>query len=397
MEDHTLLTRLALERAFPADRVTEAVPFARFLADHGADLVEYLTTTAEAEAVEPAAAATPTTPGAFARFLRMNPLYEPRLYVKIVPGGDALIRGAGVAAALTRSRIPPDRSLEFDEIASAPFPYPYAVFRRVEPGETLSALDVIASASDEPDYGMDLGLFDDNGTEWGREYGFGSQPFGDPRNLATSQAPFHMAFFHESPVVYRFAPALSRPLVLLRVRQFSALARFALDRGQDYWGHRFAGWALHYVQDLTMPYHVSALPGKSVAAIVTLGILRATGIAGPYEWAIRDVTEKHVRLERLLLDALYSEGSGDLVRALAPDLAVSGAVQPGAGYPGGEFDPDHLSGVVSARAAALGSTADRALDRAESDPGLLREVFTTMLTETGRVTRAFTAWCISDR
>ncbi|GIR71745.1 MAG: hypothetical protein CM15mP74_29960 [Halieaceae bacterium] len=54
------------------------------------------------------------------------------------------------------------------------------------PGEPVSIAEVIASANDEPDFGMDIGLFTDNGTEFGQRYGFGIQPLG---TLISSTAP----------------------------------------------------------------------------------------------------------------------------------------------------------------------------------------------------------------
>ena len=48
------------------------------------------------------------------------------------------------------------------------------------PGEPVSIAEVIASASDEPDFGMDIGLFADNGTDFGQRYGFGINPLGTP-------------------------------------------------------------------------------------------------------------------------------------------------------------------------------------------------------------------------
>src|SRR3990172_2835445 len=65
-------------------------------------------------------------------------------------------------------------------------------------------------AADEPDYGMDIGLWDDNGTAYGKAYGFGKQPFGNPALEFASQAPFHMGFFHESAIVYKAAGVLRR-------------------------------------------------------------------------------------------------------------------------------------------------------------------------------------------
>ena len=42
---------------------------------------------------------------------------------------------------------------------------------------------------------------------------------------------------------------------------FGELAELAFSTGHDYWGWRFLGWGLHYVGDLTQPYHAIPLPG----------------------------------------------------------------------------------------------------------------------------------------
>ena len=97
----------------------------------------------------------------------------------------------------------------------------------------------------------------------GARYGFGTQPFGDARFEYSSQAPFHIGYYHESALIYRAAPFLARTYPEMRVQQYLGLARFAFESGHDYWGYRFLGWALHYVQDLTQPYHSKALPERT--------------------------------------------------------------------------------------------------------------------------------------
>ncbi|OHD78777.1 MAG: hypothetical protein A3J97_00460 [Spirochaetes bacterium RIFOXYC1_FULL_54_7] len=79
--------------------------------------------------------------------------------------------------------------------------FPNSPFEAIAPGDKVRIIEVIASASDEPDYGMDVGLYDDNGTDFGPEYGFGIQPFGNPALDYGSQAPFHMSFPHEDPII----------------------------------------------------------------------------------------------------------------------------------------------------------------------------------------------------
>ncbi len=116
------------------------------------------------------------------------------------------------------------------------------------PGETVSPSQVFATFSDEPDWGMDQNLYPI------REYGYGPAPFGAETGKS-SQAPFHMAFLHENPIVTALVPDLRRSFMEQRIRVSFALARTAFAHRVDYWGWRFAAWAAHYLQDLTQPYH----------------------------------------------------------------------------------------------------------------------------------------------
>jgi hypothetical protein len=108
---------------------------------------------------------------------------------------------------------------------------------------------------------MDIGLFTDNGTEFGQRYGFGIQPFGNPNLEYGSQAPFHMGFYHLDWLSRTAQPSLLRTYPLWRIALFGELAELAFSTGHEYWGWRFLGWGLHYVGDLTQPYHAIPLPG----------------------------------------------------------------------------------------------------------------------------------------
>ncbi|MGL4437351.1 MAG: hypothetical protein ACRCVM_16040, partial [Giesbergeria sp.] len=83
-------------------------------------------------------------------------------------------------------------------------------FVALRPGERVAPIAVLASASDEPDYGLDLNLWEDTPSEWGARYGFGQIPFGNPNLEFSTQAPFHMGYYHESPVIYMAAGFLKR-------------------------------------------------------------------------------------------------------------------------------------------------------------------------------------------
>ena len=171
-------------------------------------------------------------------------------------------------------------------------------FVRLRPGEAVAPLAVLASASDEPDYGMDLNLWEDNPSPWGPRYGFGKIPFGNPNLAFSTQAPFHMGFFHESPVIYMAAGFLKRTYPLLRIQQYRGLSELAFRNGHPYWGWRFAGLALHYVQDLTQPYHASLAPGFSAARLIGINLLSLLGMPGAKNDMVILLSNRHFVLER---------------------------------------------------------------------------------------------------
>ncbi len=171
-------------------------------------------------------------------------------------------------------------------------------------GEQVSPFQVMNSATDEPDYGFDLGLFEDNETEYGKVYGFGKQAFGNPKLEYSSQAPFHMGFYHEEGVLYLFGPFLKQTFVDYRVNLYHALSVFAFGQGESYWGWRFAGWAMHYAGDLTMPYHCKPLPGTSTLKMIWMNIKAIFGWKQDVKDAIQLVSNKHSVFEQFQWEEL---------------------------------------------------------------------------------------------
>jgi len=170
-------------------------------------------------------------------------------------------------------------------------------FRQLAEGDTVSLLDVLATASDEPDYGMDLGLWENNDTAHGKAYGFGKQPFGNPAHEFATQAPLHMGFYHEAGIVYLAAGFLKRTYPEYRIHLWQTLAAHALRSGHPYWGWRFAGWALHYLQDLSQPYHARVLPGVSMPRMLWINSMDLLGYHEPKSHAITLVSNRHLALE----------------------------------------------------------------------------------------------------
>ena len=158
-------------------------------------------------------------------------------------------------------------------------------------GELVEPGRVLATASDEPDFGLDIGLFEDNNTPHGALYGFGIQPFGNPNLEYGSQAPFHMGFYHLDWLTSKAQPGLLATYPQYRVSLYRNLSVLAFKTGHDYWGWRFAGWGLHYVGDLTQPYHAVPLPGVSLLdSLLTL-------VKGEVEQAVQLVSNRHGVIE----------------------------------------------------------------------------------------------------
>lgn len=178
------------------------------------------------------------------------------------------------------------------------------VYVGLKPGMEVDPFLVLLTANDEPDYGFDLGLFEDNQTDYGRIYGFGNQTFGNPNLEYSSQAPFHMGFYYESAIVFKFAPFLHKTFLNYRHNQFRALAEFAFRQKEHYWGYRFLGWSMHYLADATMPYHVKPLPGYSTIRMLWVNMKSMMGFEKAQRNAVQLVSNRHTAIEDYLQQRL---------------------------------------------------------------------------------------------
>lgn len=224
---------------------------------------------------------------AFVAALRINPAARLNLFLQLPPGVSA-----GERPLLKESDVTPLTSTEASK---------FDTFVALREGETVPVVDVIATATDEPDYGLDVGVWADNGTPHGAAYGFGKQPFGNPALEFSSQAPIHIGYYHEAAIVYKAAPFLARTYPEMRIHLWRSLATYALRTGHAYWGWRFAGWALHYAQDLTQPYHARVLPGVGVARMLWINSIDLIGVHDPKAHAITFVSNRHLALENFEL------------------------------------------------------------------------------------------------
>ena len=221
----------------------------------------------------------------FCQAIRINPRVKFPLYLQLLPGNPS-----GERPALRPNEISFLGDLsDWGETRFVP----------LNSGEKVKPLDVVVSATDEPDLlGLDIGLFEDNGTDFGKRYGFGPQPFGNPNLEYGSQAPFHMGFYHESDIIYFFAGFLKKGLPEARIHLYKGLARLAFESGHPYWGWRFTGLGLHYLADLAQPYHATALPGVGTAEALWINVVDMLGIHGPKAEAVQLVSNRHTAIEK---------------------------------------------------------------------------------------------------
>jgi hypothetical protein len=183
-----------------------------------------------------------------------------------------------------------------------------------------------------------------------------------------------MGFYHESPIIYKAAGFLERTYPEYRIHLYRSLAAFALKTGHPYWGWRFAGWALHYVQDLTQPYHATVLPGVSTARMLWINALDIVGWHGPKDRAIRLVSNRHLALENYqyhrMRDAYLHHDLNDAVLRALRDTSQDAAQAP--------WTDTAPRQVVSRQAHAWADRTDRMLVQAlpgkyVSDPAYVFE------------------------
>ena len=215
----------------------------------------------------------------------------------------------------------PSRLLPHDAVSLLPEqPNVERRYLRVHPGQAVAPLAVLASAADEPDYGLDINLWDDSPSDWGKQYGFGTLPFGNPTLYFSTQAPFHMGFYHQDWLIYKAAPFIQRTYPLLRIEQFSRLAALAFRIGHGYWGWRFSGLALHYIQDLTQPYQAELSPGDSTVRLIFTNAMAMAGFPKRRDDLIVLLSNRHLAVEKFQNESMVASARAGVDGALENSL-----------------------------------------------------------------------------
>src|SRR3972149_4320427 len=168
-----------------------------------------------------------------------------------------------------------------------------------------------------------------------------------------------MGFFHESAIVYKAAGFLRRTYPEYRIHLWQSLAAYALQTGHPYWGWRFAGWALHYIEDLTQPYHATVLPGVGVARMLWVNTIDLLGWHEPKKQAITLVSNRHLSLENYQ----YQRMRHAYVRHDANDALIHAVKDVSTDAGRASFADGAIRAVVSRESNALAGATDRVLEQ----------------------------------
>ncbi|WP_246047256.1 hypothetical protein [Leptospira ognonensis] len=313
----------------------------------------------------------------FFKALRVNPSHKPALYKQ----------AADVLAKKPSSLLKEITTLhELGKLTNETF-LPLSVGTSVTPAE------VLITAVDEPDYDLDMYLFSDSDSEFGKVYGFGEQSFGNPKYEFSSQAPFHMGFYHESSLIFTLAGFLKKTYPEYRIYQFTKLSEHAFKTGHPYWGYRFAGWALHYIQDLTQPYHSSVLPRVGAGKQIGVQLLAMIGLPGSKEKMIDYISNRHTLIEEyqyyLIKDLLFTRNKDHIVYRSLQTTPNTNSVS--------TFDFDSVRNVISKQAYDAAIEADYEIEQLgilkyemvyeESHP--IHKILAKLLANTSSQTRSY--------
>ncbi|MFZ5629395.1 MAG: phospholipase [Spirochaetota bacterium] len=263
------------------------------------------------------------------------------------------------------------------------------IYYQVKQGDMVSPLEVLAAAGDEPDFGIDINLFVDNNEKFSQDYGFGNQSFGNPKLYYGTQAPFHIGYYHESGIIFMAAGFLKRTYPRYRVHQFMNLARYAFKTGHPYWGYRFLGWGLHYVGDLTQPYHARVLPNYGTMGMLWINTKAMIGFPKSKDEAIDRITARHTAIEEYHFSVMAGAyAQNNLEHPFLQNLRNTGK---DTGY--GTYNDDYIVEKITEESYDISDKIDTLIDEANllqgfSEGNVLPEINKAALAELDKVLAA---------
>ena len=182
-------------------------------------------------------------------------------------------------------------------------------FFRIKTGDEVDALDVLCTAAEIPDCGLDGGLWEDSASQYASLYGLGNMPFGEKRESG-QRASFHAPMYYNDFLTALY-PTAQAPYAFYRIKTLREVAKIAFETGHPYWGYHFAGLALHYIEDSTFPYHVKMLPGHSDFEVTVAALAEISGTGKQLRQIIDLTLTEHFLLEFYISSRLIADWNND--------------------------------------------------------------------------------------
>ena len=203
-----------------------------------------------------------------------------------------------------------------------------AVELRSKDARTLH--DLLRLGAEDPDHGMDADLPDS------------ADPNDDRRYMGGTKGPSSQGFRH----MYWPGWNLRRPIATFqypshalgqapdRIDLLANEARDRIRKGQTTWGGRILGWTIHYLQDLTQPFHAVEIPSLRMIPWRALFVWPPTGaVDSLLRESSRVVTNYHWAYEGYVRNALlngdaspfrecFQKSGGSLLVNTPRDLAL---------------------------------------------------------------------------
>lgn len=126
-------------------------------------------------------------------------------------------------------------------------------------GSGVSLARVLARYADEPDWAMDQDIFAQYPELWKDEYQYMGGRTG-PQTRVFRHMHWPKGFYRPGPDGKPVHDPTPMGMAPERAELFFTLSREAFVAGRPYWGARFLAWALHYIQDVSQPFHAVQLP-----------------------------------------------------------------------------------------------------------------------------------------
>lgn len=171
--------------------------------------------------------------------------------------------------------------------------------------EATTGEEILRLAVDDPDAGMDQNLPDS------------ADPRDDRRFMGGTEGPTSQGFRHmwfhgwdaKKALATFQVPAREIGQAPERFELLAGEAREYVRRRDFYWAIRLVGWSMHYIQDLTQPFHTNQVPSPRMvpwgaalrwppAAGFDNLVRETTRTIGNYHWAYEGYVEAELRKGR---------------------------------------------------------------------------------------------------